>query len=163
MRRNALQANDLLDIVDFIKNEEKYTVRINELREQEARLDEKLQIVNTLEAAEIEERKYQDLQIRIKQEQEVVFEQYKTLTAKLTKEHQDRMNLVVERESELRKLKSQLGEEQEELRQISVKQEAMVKELQKRDTFLTERTNILDKQETYWRNKISQLNQILGT
>ena len=162
MRRANLQANDLLDIVDFIKNEEKYIARINELKEQEASLDAKLEIVNTLEAAEIEERKYRDLQVRLKQEQEVIFGQYEMLTAKLKKEHQDRLNLVNERESELRKLRSQLGEKQEELKQTAEEQAGNAALLRQRDTFLTNRENKINIEETNWRNKIAQLNQILG-
>ena len=162
MRRPNLQANDLLDIVDFIKNEEKYTARINELREQEARLDTKLEIVNTLEAAEVQERKYIDLQLVLKQEREVLKEEYKTLTEKLKKEHQDRLNAVIQRESDLRQLRSQIGEEREELKQTTERHAAEFTQLRQRDAFLTDCVNKLNIEETKWRNKIAQLNQILG-
>ena len=162
MRRANLQANDLLDIVDFIKNEEKYTARINELKEQEARLDEKLEIVQTLAAAEALEQKYIELQLVIKQEREALKDEHKALQDKLHKEHKDRLTLVAHRESDLRQLRSQLGEEREELKQMAEKQEAQAALLRQRDMFLTERENKLKIDETNWRNKIAQLNQTLG-
>lgn len=162
MRRANLQANDLLDIVDFIKNEEKYTARINELREQEERLDKKLEIVETLEAAQALEQKYIDLQLILKQEREALKEEYKTLTETLKKEHQDRLNVIAQRESDLRQVRHQIGEEREELRRISERQMSQKTEFTKRESYLTSRENKLNADETKWRNKVNQLNQILG-
>lgn len=49
---SRMSAQDLMDMVDFIKNEDLYSKRLKELKAQEAALDEKLKIANTLDKAE---------------------------------------------------------------------------------------------------------------
>lgn len=162
MRRAQLQANDLLDIVDFIKNEEKYTARINALRDQEARLDEKLQIVNTLEAAEAEERKFLQFQEHAKVREEQLKKEYEDLKQTLREEHDLRLSKVIERERDVRNLRDQVAEKMDNLKAISDQHAVELNEFKKIDERLTERDRLLKEQETFWRNKITQLNRILG-
>ena len=162
MRRAGLQATDLLDIVDFIKNEEKYTARINELKEYEARLDEKLQIVNTLEAAEAEEQRFLVMQEHAKIREEQLKQEYVDLKDKLRKEHDLRLEKVIERERDVRALRDQVAEKMETLKAITDKHTAELNEFKKLDQQLTKREQVLSEQETFWRNKITQLNRILG-
>ena len=162
MRRAGLQATDLLDIVDFIKNEEKYTARINELKEQEARLDTKLEIVQTLEAAQTEEQRFLVMQEHAKIREEQLKQEYVDLKDKLRKEHDLRLEKVIERERDVRALRDQVAEKMETLKAITDKHTAELNEFKKLDQQLTKREQVLSEQETFWRNKITQLNRILG-
>lgn len=162
MRRAGLQATDLLDIVDFIKNEEKYTARINELKEHEARLDEKLQVVSTLEQAEAEEQRFLVMQEHAKLREEQLKKEYEDLKKKLREEHDLRLEKVIQREIDVRKLNNQVAEKMQELKTITDRHTAELSEFKKLDSQLSERDRVLKEQETFWRNKITQLNRILG-
>ena len=162
MRRAQLQASDLLDIVDFIKNEEKYTARINELQERENRLDEKLRIVNTLEAAEAEEQRFLQYQEHAKLREEDLKKEYEDLKKKLREEHDLRLEKVIKREVDVRNLNNQVAAKMQDLKLISDKHALELNEFKKLDIRLTERDRVLKEQEAYWLNKINKLNQILG-
>lgn len=160
--RGTLQANDLLDIVDFIKNEEKYTVRIKELQDLEASLQTKMKIVNSLEEVEAMKEKNQIIseklaQDRIKLEQE--FEDRKILQKR---DEDERYAKISKRESELRHMKEDINDANDILRQG----QDLLGEIQRKYGLdrqdLDRRLNEVEKTEFKWREKIVQLNKLLG-
>ena len=160
--RNALQANDLLEIVDFIKNEEKYTARINELKAIEARLDEKLQVVNTLEEAQTMQEKAILIQDKLARDRTALEQEFEDEKERLYKEHNDRLIVVDKRLSELRKAKEEVILDKEQFKKDQEQLEAQEYKVKCLREDLDQRLSLLERQEFTWRNKINQLEAILS-
>lgn len=160
--RATLQANDLLDIVDFIKNEEKYSARIKELQEHEANLNEKLRIVSTLEDAEALEQKFIEAKKRIDESKIVLQKEYEDLKSKLRDEHAGKLATVEERAANVRTLHDVVAKQMNEVKAIGIAQNAEKYRLDEIGKKLDIRTNDVTARENVWKNKVLQLNTILG-
>lgn len=161
--RNPLQANDLLDIVDFIKNEEKYTQRINELKALEASLDEKMGIVRTLEQAHNINEKNLLIQQKLASDRKVLEQEIIDQKVILKKEHEERIAKVAKREVELRHIREELTLDQEDLKKQQYQLDQAYKKYGLDRTELDQRLHAIDKQEFNWQTKLAKLQQIMGS
>ena len=160
--RNPLQANDLLDIVDFIKNEEKYSVRIKELQDLEASLNTKLQIVNTLDGANVLIAKHKATQGALDKERLEIQVTAKELAAKREAEHIFKMDEVQKKQTEARTFQKSVAKELEEARRI--KQENSIERtlLDTTAKELAARERQLVLAESHWKQKLAALQQLMN-
>ena len=159
--RNPLQANDLLDIVDFIKNETKYSARIKELQDLEASLQIKMGIVNTLEDAEA-------LVVKHKIALELTTKERANLQKEMAEEkqrqediHKAKMADANQKMAEARTFQQSVAAQMNETRALRVALDVEQKQLAVKNHELQERINALSAQQTHWYNKLAALQQIL--
>jgi len=160
--RSALQANDLLDIVDFIKNEEKYTARINELKAIEARLLEQNSIADTLEKALALQDQNEIIQKKLAEDRASLEAAFKEKTRLLDVEHKKKMEALELQSSRLYMKSDEVGRQLDSLRdrqsgldQEALKLQASWTNLNKREMGLAEREDTLQK-------KLVAVKQLLG-
>ncbi len=161
--RSTLQANDLLDIVDFIKNEEKYTKRINELKAQEARLNEKMKIVNTLDKADALMQRNLTIEEKLAKDRAGLEIEFKARKQELEQEYQKKISAV---EQERNKVASKTGELNRELALVRQEQMECVKQrnsIQEAWTNLNKKEMELHARDEEITRKVSAINQIMST
>ena len=159
--RNPLQANDLLDIVDFIKNEEKYSARIKELQDLEASLNTKLKIVNTLEGADTLVVKYKATQAALDSDRLIAQKELKELKEKLTKEHQERIAEYDKKVSEVRTFHNSVAQQMNEVRERNIALNLERQQLDIRAQELNVKAKDLAALELKWKTKVAALQQLL--
>ena len=160
--RSALQANDLLDIVDFIKNEEKYTARINELKAIEARLLEQNTIADTLEKALALQEQNEIIQKKLAEDRASLETAFKEKTRLLDAEHKKKMEALELQSSrlymksdEISRRIDDLKSQKDSLDQEGIQLQAGWTNLNKREMGIAEREETLQK-------KLVAVKQLLG-
>ena len=159
--RGTLQANDLLDIVDFIKHEDQYTARINELKAHEAALAEKMGIVRSLEQANAMQEKAVLIEQKLAQDRIAFTQEMEDLKMLQKKEHQERMNLILKRESELRHMKEDLNTANEILHNAQDELGQAQRKFQVEQEALSKQFVMLEQHELKWKNKLIRLQQVM--
>ena len=159
--RNPLQANDFLYIVDFIKNEEKYSARIKELQDLEASLQLKMQIVNTLEGADALIAKHKITQVAMDveriAEQKVIKERKEQLEAEFALRNADLEKKMAENRMFHKSVALQMNEVRDT--KIALAMERSLLDATKVE--LGQREKELVQLKTKWTNKVAALQQVL--
>ena len=163
--RNGMQATDLLDLIDFIKNEEQYSARIKELQDLEARLNSKLEIVNTLEGAEELVQKYQVLKKRIEKEriegQQKAQKEFKELKEQLLLEHKVRSEELDKKISANRIYAKTVADQSDEVQKTRTILNTEQSQLENEKQQIRLREKQLSVSESKWKSKIVELQKLL--
>ena len=160
--RSALQANDLLDIVDFIKNEEKYTARINELKAIEERLLVQNQIADTLEKALALQAQNEIIQRKLADDRATLEISFKEKTRLLEIEHKKKIESLELQSSKLYMKSDEVSRRIEDLKSQKSNLDQEGSQLQTGWTNLNKREMGLAEREEVLQKKLVAVKQLLG-
>ena len=159
--RHSLELGDLLDILDFVKNEDKYDQRIKELQSLDKNLQAKLKLVNSLEDVQALETKHWEVvsafevakkqkEVDLEKLRQTLLSEYNTKNTELDKRIRDTQTF---HQAGLQ----QMNEIKEAQIKIDAEQTAIMREKEE----LGKRAKTIALLESKWKNKVAALQQLL--
>ena len=155
--------DDLFTMLDFIKNEEKYTSRMQSIRDQELVVSEKLAILGTFEQAEKMKEQCQLTLDKLEQKKTELAEDFSKQRMDLIQEFKVKEDKLVQRSLDLDKVKNTLNLEREDLAIDRDKYKQDRLQFAKEAAHVTSRENAVEKAELALATKVAKLNQLMST
>ena len=155
--------DDLFTMLDFIKNEEKYTSRMESIRAQELAVAEKLKVLGTFDQAEKMKEQCQLTLDKLGQKEIELTEQFEKQKQELLQEFKIKEDKLIQRSLDLDKIKVSLSRAQEDLEVDRNKYKSDRIQFAKEAAHVTSRENAVEKAELALATKVAKLNQLMST
>jgi DNA repair exonuclease SbcCD ATPase subunit len=119
-----MRTDDFLQIIDFVKNDDKYTKRIKELQDLEDSLKSKLAVAKTVEAAQKLEKEAEDYALTLVDQKKAADAAYAKRSQDLEDQYKAKVKNLDEKGTELAKRAEQVAKTKEEALAAMSKAEA---------------------------------------